>query len=144
MAAAAVTTRDRFEKSHTGPACRGCHQAIDGIGFGLEGYDAVGRFRTTDNGAPVNAKGTIPFSSGPVPFDGAVELGPELAASAQVRDCVVSQWLSYAAGTSRDEIGTCTSQPAIRAFAAHGLDLPELLVGIVISPSFRLRPSFTP
>ncbi|HEY4223737.1 MAG TPA: DUF1592 domain-containing protein, partial [Myxococcota bacterium] len=46
---AATTNRERFAQHATG-TCKGCHDTIDGIGFGLEGYDAIGQFRTVDNG----------------------------------------------------------------------------------------------
>jgi hypothetical protein len=141
-----VTTRDRFEKQHTGPACTPCHAQIDGLGFAFENYDAVGRWRDTDNGAPVDARGEIldiaPDVDGPI--TGAVELARKLAGSATVRDCVAATWLSYAVGSGPDQLAACTLQPIVQRFADSKLDLRELLVAIATSDAFRRRPAFTP
>src|SRR5262249_36632246 len=53
------TTRQMFENGHEQGACAGCHKQIDGIGFGFESYDAIGKWRTTDNGLPVDHTGTV-------------------------------------------------------------------------------------
>ncbi|HMJ14808.1 MAG TPA: DUF1592 domain-containing protein, partial [Polyangiaceae bacterium] len=60
---APMTTREILEKTHVNSACVSCHDAIDGVGFGFGHYDAVGAYRTTERGQPVNAsselKGTL-------------------------------------------------------------------------------------
>ncbi|NIS34118.1 MAG: DUF1588 domain-containing protein, partial [Actinobacteria bacterium] len=78
--------------------CQGCHRAIDGIGFGFENYDAIGAFRVTDNGMPVDATGAITTAEGEEVYDGAVELSAALAESQTVRECVSEQWFRFAAG----------------------------------------------
>src|SRR5690606_18921567 len=54
------------------PACQGCHRLMDPIGFALESFDAVGRFRTTDNGNPIDASGTLYDGT---PLETAADLG---------------------------------------------------------------------
>src|SRR5690606_3492250 len=50
------TVRDQIAKTHTvGTDCQGCHSQIDGAGFAFENYDALGRFRTSENGCDVDA-----------------------------------------------------------------------------------------
>jgi Protein of unknown function (DUF1592)/Protein of unknown function (DUF1588)/Protein of unknown function (DUF1595)/Protein of unknown function (DUF1585)/Protein of unknown function (DUF1587) len=141
-----VTTRDKFEIAHGGPTCAGCHTLIDGIGFAMENYDAVGRWRDTENGAPINASGKIEGLSPEIDgaFDGAVALSERLARSARTRDCVTANWAAYATGTIRDELNACTLQPIVRKFADGKLDMRELLVAIATSPSFRSIKSPTP
>src|SRR6185295_5842377 len=48
------TTRDRFAEHTSNSACKQCHQYIDGVGFGFEGYDGAGAYRTTENGASID------------------------------------------------------------------------------------------
>jgi hypothetical protein len=141
-----VTTRERFEKQHTGPTCLGCHDAIDGIGFAFEHYDAVGRWRDTENGAPVNAQGQLAGLGDDVdgPVDGALELSKKLAVSSTVRDCVAAHWLAYALGSAHDSIDACTLQPIVRRWQEAHLDMRELLVALVTSDAFRNRPTFAP
>src|SRR5262249_45758248 len=51
----ARTTRERFEQHVANPFCMRCHKAIDGIGFGFEAFDALGAYRTMENGIPIDA-----------------------------------------------------------------------------------------
>ena len=53
------------------PVCASCHNYVDPLGFGLENYDLVGRWRTTDQGLPIDAKGKLPTGE---TFEGAREL----------------------------------------------------------------------
>ena len=55
-----LTTRDRWAAHTNNPACAGCHAQIDPIGFALEDFDGIGRYRTEDNGHPVDAAGGVP------------------------------------------------------------------------------------
>lgn len=55
------TARERLSPTTTRAECAGCHNDINPLGFALERYDAVGRFRTTENGAPIDSSGTITF-----------------------------------------------------------------------------------
>ena len=74
-----MTTRQKFALVHEQGSCVGCHQAIDGAGFGLEHYDALGKWRTTDNGLPVDATSTL-VGAGDADgsYDGAVQLAARL------------------------------------------------------------------
>jgi hypothetical protein len=71
-AAGALTMRQRMERHRANPACFGCHQTIDPIGFGLENFDVLGRWRDRDDtGSLVDAKGELP---GEITFSGPAEL----------------------------------------------------------------------
>ena len=91
-----VSTRERFAMHTNNDACRGCHNLIDGLGFGLEHYDGIGAFRTMDHGVAVDSSGEVNQTAD---IDGKYSGGPELAnllsSSAQVRDCIPTQWLRY-------------------------------------------------
>ncbi|MES1171988.1 MAG: DUF1588 domain-containing protein, partial [Bacteroidota bacterium] len=92
-----VSNRDRFAMHVAVPGCAACHQLVDGLGFGLEAYDGIGRYRTTDRGLTVDTNGEI-TAAGDIngKYNGAVELSNLLARSTQVRDCAPTQWLRYA------------------------------------------------
>jgi hypothetical protein len=135
-----MTTRDRLEKTHVKEECSGCHDTIDGIGFGFGNYDAVGAWRTTDNGLPVNAEGelieTLDIDG---EFTGAVALGERLARSQQVQRCVAEQWFRYALGVAAKDVDKCSLAPVVEKFRAEGNDLRELLIALVSSDAFRRR-----
>lgn len=91
------SVRDRLaQHSAKGTTCHSCHQYIDPIGFGLEHFDAVGRWRDNDNGAAIDAKGTLPMSN--VAFDGAASLAAAIAGDPRFVDCVARKLLTYALG----------------------------------------------
>jgi hypothetical protein len=137
------TTRQMFENGHEQGACAGCHKQIDGIGFGFESYDAIGKWRTTDNGQPVDHTGTVTGTADlNGPYDGAVELANKMAKSEGVQSCVASKWLGYALGL--ETVPSAALQPVAQGFIASGRNFQELLVELVRSDAFRLRPASTP
>jgi Protein of unknown function (DUF1592)/Protein of unknown function (DUF1588)/Protein of unknown function (DUF1595)/Protein of unknown function (DUF1585)/Protein of unknown function (DUF1587) len=133
-----VTTRQRFEE-HSKNACATCHLLFDPIGFAFENYDGIGRYRTTDNGQPVDSSGNLPLASGALKFKDAVELLPMLANAPEVRSCMATQWTRYL--LRREETkGDMPSLEAVeKAFRDSSYDLRELLVAIVTSDSFMRR-----
>lgn len=134
------TTRERFAEHSKSPGCAGCHLRIDGIGFGFESYDAIGAYRTTDNGRPVNAKGEIVGANESAldgPFDGAVALAQRLALSRQVHDCMSTQWYRYALGRLEADADACNLEGIQPRFFESGGDFNTLRTTIVQSPAFR-------
>lgn len=134
------TTRQRFARHASDPSCSSCHQLMDPIGFGFEAYDAIGRFRTEDEGQAVDASGEI-FNTTDVnvTFDGAVELGQRLNGSVQVRECVATQWFRYAFSRAETESDDCSQGMIYEAFEGSGYDIRELVVAIARSDAFRYR-----
>jgi len=132
-----VSNRERFALHTSSPACAGCHQLIDGLGFGLENYDSIGAFRTLSQGVPVDASGSV---NSTVDIDGAYTGGPELASllasSEQVRDCVPTQALRYAWGRREGVDDDCAVATVKQAFAASNGDLRELVVALTQNDAF--------
>lgn len=137
---AAMTTREILEKTHVNSGCVGCHDAIDGVGFGFGHYDAVGAYRTHERGLVVNAaselKGTLDADG---KFEGAVELAERLSQSKQAQACVAQQLLRYSLGLSKTELNACALSSTVQRFSASGLKFRELLLGYVTSAAFRRR-----
>jgi len=134
-----LTNRQAFEKRIEPPICFGCHSQFDTIGYGLENYNGIGAFRTTDNGQPVDARGTIKGTDVDGPFVGGIELSTMLAGSQQVNDCVVNNWHAFALGRELEKADACETERLRGIFEASGGDVRALLVGIVNSPTFVLR-----
>ncbi|MBX3247374.1 MAG: DUF1592 domain-containing protein [Myxococcales bacterium] len=137
------TNRMLFEERTSPAACQSCHERIDGIGFGFENYDTAGRFRTTDNGLPVDAVGYAIGIGNDGIYDGAVELQQLFAESPVVHDCAVQKYFVYAHGRPTEREDACHLQGLQRAFRDSGGDLDELLVHMVTRPEFLLRPEIT-
>lgn len=135
-----VTVRESLTQRTADPYCAGCHQLMNPIGFGFEGYDAIGRFRTTEAGKPVDTSGEILSSAdADGKFAGVVELANKLAASRQVQDCFASQLMSYGTAVAGGALG-CHAGIAADAYVAAGTDIRKLLVAITTSEGFRQRP----
>jgi hypothetical protein len=140
-----ISAREQYRQHSDDPGCRGCHELIDPVGFAFEGYDSMGRFRTTDPGGhPIDATGEVAIvethGSEPTraPVDGAVDLAHAIAGSADLSDCVTRQWFRYALSRHEEERGEACLIDDLRArFDASGGDVAELVVAIVTSPAFR-------
>jgi hypothetical protein len=133
------TVRARLVQQHeVKPSCATCHKIIDGIGFGFEHYDSLGRWQATDNGQPVDATGEVRIGSDvDGAFDGALELGRKLAGSQQVQRCVVQHWFRYALGRVETDADACAIADLEQRFEAAKHNVPEWLVSIVASDAFR-------
>jgi hypothetical protein len=139
-----VSTRQMFSMHDKVEPCKSCHTLMDPIGFGLENYDGVGRWRTIDQGQPVDASGTMSASDVDGPFNGAVELARKLGQSQEVNDCVATEWFRYAFGRGESSDDACSMASMKQAFASTGFDIRELLVAITQTDTFRFRPEVTP
>ncbi|WP_437636942.1 DUF1592 domain-containing protein [Sorangium sp. So ce854] len=133
------TTREQFSQHVSDAGCRSCHALLDPIGFGFEHYDALGRWRATENGLPVDASGELTQTDIDGPFDGAVELAHRLAESEQVRACVVKQWFRFGYGRAEQSEDACSLSQATQAFEASGHNIKALLVALTQTDAFRYR-----
>jgi hypothetical protein len=134
------TTRERFEQHREDPSCAGCHNLIDGLGFGFEGYDGTGAFRTMDGGLPVDASGEVTATSDiNGTYDGAVELSQRLATSEDVRSCVARQWFRYSLGRMDADEDVCANDELFDRFADSDYHLRTLVHEVVQSDAFRYR-----
>ena len=80
------TTRQRFAMHESQSSCAACHKLMDGMGLGFEQYDPLGRWRTTDQGLPIDASGTIVATDDiDGDFVGGVALAQKLASSSETR-----------------------------------------------------------
>ncbi len=133
-----LSTRELFERHAADPACSGCHSLIDGLGFGLEHFDGVGRYRTMDDGFAVDATGEIIGTDDmDGPFSGAVELATRLGQSRHLQRCAATEWLSYALGDDDMDDHACTTARLQEVLEESDGDLIELMVALATTNAFR-------
>lgn len=134
-----ATTRERWARHSSDPACAGCHRLIDPIGFLFEGYDPVGGVRAMDGRHPVDTQGEVPGVADLAgPFDGAVALAHALAESETARACYAGWWFRYATGRPAEGADACTLRALEAALAER--PLREALLEIVATPAFDPTP----
>jgi hypothetical protein len=129
-ATASGTTREKFAAHTTNATCRGCHAQLDPLGFAFENYDQIGRYRTLENGVPVDARTTLSFGDVQGSVDGAADLSAKLAASADVRSCFLKHTFRWALGRMEHE------GDALGAFDGT---VEEAFVAVLLSDSFLVR-----
>ncbi|MEM6929477.1 MAG: DUF1588 domain-containing protein [Myxococcota bacterium] len=134
-----TTNRERYAEHTENAACSGCHIPIDGAGFPFESYDAMGAYRTMDNGAPVDTSGQLVGTDVDGPVADAIELIESLAVSRQVYDCAVTQVFRYGMHRSETEADLAALQDLQQRFFDNGGVIPELLVDFVTSDAFLTR-----
>jgi hypothetical protein len=143
---APTSVRDRLAAHRAqGSSCNGCHQYIDPIGFGLEHFDPVGRWRDTDNGIAIDATGSVPGSN--AAFDGAVSLAAAIGDDPRFLGCMVRKLMTYAVGRTLvapatagsamdDSNGLADIQTQLGSTAAR---LDRLIELIATSPAMTMR-----
>jgi len=138
-ASAGGTTRQRFAE-HDMQACAvGCHGVMDPLGFAFEHYDGIGKYRTTDNGQPVDSTGSVTLGGTTHAFADAVELAGVLAASQEARNCFVTQVARFAFARGETDADQASLDRAATTFAMASGGVRELLVSIATSRSFLYR-----
>jgi hypothetical protein len=137
--AADATMREALAEHQSSNSCAGCHKRIDGIGLGFEQFDAVGAFRTQENGKPVDSSGQFVSADAHLNggFHDSIELVQRLADSDDVKHCVATQWLRFALGRLETHDDKCTLDALFKDFAGSEQDIRMLLESIALSDAFR-------
>jgi len=131
------TNRQRYEGLTNGCGAP-CHTVfINPIGFAFEDYDGIGRYRTMDNGKPVDTTGSYPFSDGTHTFKESSDLMQLIANGPQAHQCWSKKLASFA--LERDIVDS--ERPTIEAMGAvsqaTGGSLKDVMLALVQSPTFR-------
>jgi hypothetical protein len=127
-----LTNRDNYDRVTGAELCQTCHAVINPIGFTFEQYDSFGRFRTTDNGLPVDPSGAF----GTQTFAGPHELLDYLAASEEVHKCVTGKYLTFAIGGVDGTKDQCLARDVQDEFVATGGSLTQLMKSIATHPRY--------
>jgi hypothetical protein len=136
-AAAPKSVRERLSRHRENPQCAGCHNRIDPIGFALDNYDVIGRWRTEEGGKPIDASGELPDGTR---IDGPWELRALLM---QRKDLFVrnltTKLLGYALGRGLTLQDACTVNSIVAEVRANDYDAQTLIEAIVLSAPFRYQ-----
>jgi hypothetical protein len=137
-AVANMTVRQRTELHRTNPVCANCHKILDPIGFGLEKFDAIGRWRERDNnGQQIDAAGELPGGSH---FSGPQDLKTILAdRTASVSRNVLEKLMAYALGRKLEGYDEIVVDDLMDQLAADGYHMRSVIYSVVTSYPFTHR-----
>jgi len=135
--AAPKSVRERLEKHRSNPVCAGCHSRMDPLGFALENYDSIGRWRDEDAGKPIDNSGEMNDGTkiqGPAQLKAALMVHKELF----VRN-LTNKLLGYALGRGLTLRDSCTVDAIVAEVKAKDYSSQALIEGIVLSIPFRQK-----
>jgi hypothetical protein len=131
------SVRQRMEEHRSNPACASCHRIMDPIGFSLENFDAVGKWRTRDGRTAIDASGQL--------ADGTQLKGPAslrqslMIYSEQFTRTITEKLLTYALGRGTDYYDMPAVRSIVRDAAGRNYSFSSLIAGIVKSAPFQTR-----
>jgi hypothetical protein len=134
-----MTMRERVAQHRADPACAGCHNLMDPVGFALEKFDAVGRWRSADDGVPVDATGSLPDGS---KFDGTPGLQRALLSRPDLFVSTLGEkLLTYASGRGLEFYDAPAIRTIVRDAGRNDYRFSAVILGIVKSAPFQMRSS---
>ncbi len=130
------SVREQLSDHRAIPACAACHNLIDPLGFALENYDVLGRWRDEENGTPIDVSATLPSGE---KFSGPEGLRKVLLdrKSDFIRH-LTRKMLGYAIGRSLEDGDDCTIQQIAEHVETDDFRTRTLIREIVLSPPFRM------
>lgn len=132
------TMREMMEIHRENPDCRSCHARMDPIGLGLENFDALGRFRVSEHGKPIDASGVLLTGE---TFSNVAAL-KEILATRRKTDfyrCLSEKLLTYAIGRGIEYYDSTTINQLVERLENNDGTLRELVYGIIDSAPFQKR-----
>lgn len=132
----ALTSRQKLEQHRVSPSCASCHALFDPLGFGLEHFDAIGKYRATEGALAIDATGAVDGAA----FDGEAQLGAALRQDPKAITCMMDNFYRSANGadptTDSAQIDALT-----QALAAKGYVWRDFLAQFIVSDAFRSAPA---
>ena len=126
-----LTMREKVAELTRPQACQSCHSVINPLGFSLEQYDAVGRFRTQENGRPIDAVGNYTTDEGEtLRFQGARDLAEFAVGSEHAQNAFIEQLFHQVVKQPLLAYGPEAMSQLRQSFVASELSLPKLLLDI--------------
>jgi hypothetical protein len=132
-----ASLRKQMETHRTNPVCASCHSRMDPLGFALENYDAIGRWRTQDGGFPVDASGVLPsgrsFSSPAEMRRVLIEMLPDFSR------CLTEKMLTYALGRGLAPFDRAAVRGIAKKVGESNYGFQTLVLEVVRSQPFQYR-----
>jgi mono/diheme cytochrome c family protein len=132
-----VSMRERMAQHRADPACAGCHKLMDPIGFAMENYDAIGRWRTHEGGTPIDATGGLPDGS---KFEGVAGLQKALLSRPEAFvGTMTEKLMTYSLGRGVEFYDEPAIRKVVHESRAQDYRFSSLILGIVNSTPFQMR-----
>jgi hypothetical protein len=133
----ALTMREAMARHRANPSCASCHARMDPIGFAMENFDAIGKWRDRDGENPIDASGVFPEGTR---IDGVAGLKAELLRHPeQFIHTVAERLLMYSVGRNLQYYDAPSVRAIVRDAAPAKYTLPSLVLGVVKSRPFQMR-----
>jgi hypothetical protein len=134
-----LSVRERLMEHRANPPCSGCHSLMDPVGFSLENFDAIGRWRDTEDSQPIDATGNFP---GGAAFDGVAGLEQALLARSDLFvGTLVEKLMTYSLGRGVEYFDAPAVRRIVRDSSRQEFRFSSLILGIVRSQPFQMRRS---
>ena len=135
-----LTTRERVALQTKPAACASCHNVMNPLGYALEHFDAVGRYRERDGAKPVDATGAYETRAGETAkFTGAKEMARFLADSPEVHTAFATQMFHHLVKQSVRAYGVNRPEELRKSFSASGFNMRKLAVEIAVTAALEQR-----
>lgn len=132
-----TSLRQQMEKHRSNAICSSCHSRMDPLGFGLENYDAVGKWRTVDGAFPVDSSGTLPSGKS---FSSSAEMRNILSGMLpEFSRALTEKMLTYALGRGLERYDRRTVTDITKHLAASDYGMQTLVGEVVKSLPFQSR-----
>jgi hypothetical protein len=133
----ALSFRLQLEAHRANPECASCHSKMDPLGFGLENFDPIGRWRTEVSGERIDSSGVLPSGE---KFAGPAQLKKILLARKdEFAHNLSKKMLGYALGRGLNQFDRCVIEDSVKALRANGYRASALVETIALSKPFRFR-----
>jgi hypothetical protein len=134
------TLRQQMEQHRVNPNCAVCHVKMDAVGFGLENFDAIGKWRDNDGPDKIDPSGILPGGRN---FKGPLDLAQILVEDKKTEftRCVTMKMLTYALGRGLNVSDRCTVNSLVEHVAQNEFRISSLVKSIVTSPPFTTQES---
>jgi hypothetical protein len=132
-----VSLRERMERHRSNAVCAGCHRVMDPIGFSMENFDGIGRWRTREDGQSIDASGTL-FTG--AKLDGVAGLRRAIAERPEVFVGVLTErMLTYAVGRGLEHYDMPAVRKVVQDARASNYRFSSIVLGVVRSVPFRMK-----
>jgi Protein of unknown function (DUF1592)/Protein of unknown function (DUF1588)/Protein of unknown function (DUF1585)/Protein of unknown function (DUF1587)/Protein of unknown function (DUF1595) len=132
-----LTTREQVERHRKNAVCASCHSRMDPLGFSLENFDVIGRWRTRDDGGLIDPSGKL--------VDGQTFSGPQglkqvlLSRQDQFVQATIARFMTYALGRELEPRDQPTIRHIMHIIQAGNYRFEDIIVAVVNSVPFRMR-----
>ena len=126
-----------MERHRANAVCASCHSRMDPLGFALENFDAIGKWRDVENGGNIDASATLPNGAS---FEGPIGLRRMLEnRSEEIVTVVIRKLMTYALGRGVDFADMPSIRRIVRETASDEYRWSSVLLGVVKSVPFQMR-----